>query len=239
MFIIIGGDGKEYGPASANQLRAWISAGRANLETRAKVPGTDEWRRLGDYAEFDGSIATPPPLPGVPPLPRTTIDTRDLASRGARTGAAVVNAVIYLLATMPGTTLMTRRLLEQNPDLASGGFPHITDLDLTGFVHEILWVWAGLVTALLLQSLLIALRGQNIGKLILGVRVVRITDGGPVGFGRGALLRFLLPVAVMFLLNATTIVLGFVFLFVDYCFIFREDQRCLHDLLAGTKVVRA
>ena len=41
------------------------------------------------------------------------------------------------------------------------------------------------------------------------------------------------------LLNATTIVLGFVFLFVDYCFIFREDQRCLHDLIAGTQVVRA
>ena len=33
--------------------------------------------------------------------------------------------------------------------------------------------------------------------------------------------------------------LGFVFLLVDFCFIFREDARCLHDLSAGTKVVKA
>ena len=31
---------------------------------------------------------------------------------------------------------------------------------------------------------------------------------------------------------------GVAFLFLDYCFIFREDRRCLHDLIAGTTVVR-
>jgi hypothetical protein len=37
MFTIIGGDGVEYGPVSADQVRAWITAGRANLETKAKT----------------------------------------------------------------------------------------------------------------------------------------------------------------------------------------------------------
>ena len=60
MFTIIGGDGKEYGPASADQLRAWISSGRANLETKAKALGTDEWRRLGDFAEFFPTDGAPP-----------------------------------------------------------------------------------------------------------------------------------------------------------------------------------
>lgn len=63
MFTIIGGDGKEYGPASAEQLRGWIKAGRANLDTKAKALGSDEWRRLGDFAEFSGPDA-PPPLGG-------------------------------------------------------------------------------------------------------------------------------------------------------------------------------
>ena len=36
MFTIIGGDGREYGPATADQVRAWINGGRANLDTRAK-----------------------------------------------------------------------------------------------------------------------------------------------------------------------------------------------------------
>jgi hypothetical protein len=41
MFIIIGGDGREYGPATVEQIRAWIAAGRANLETPAKRMGVD------------------------------------------------------------------------------------------------------------------------------------------------------------------------------------------------------
>jgi hypothetical protein len=67
MFTILGGDGKEYGPASAEQLRGWIKAGRANLETQARSAGTDEWRRLGDFAEFSAPDA-PPPLGAAPAL---------------------------------------------------------------------------------------------------------------------------------------------------------------------------
>jgi uncharacterized RDD family membrane protein YckC len=32
---------------------------------------------------------------------------------------------------------------------------------------------------------------------------------------------------------------GVLFWFVDNCFIFRDDHRCLHDLMGGTKVVKA
>ncbi|MBI5767559.1 MAG: DUF4339 domain-containing protein [Verrucomicrobia bacterium] len=65
MFTIIGGDGKEYGPVTADQVRAWITQGRANLETKAKALGSEEWRRLGDYAEFGAApgFAPPPPAP--------------------------------------------------------------------------------------------------------------------------------------------------------------------------------
>ena len=54
MFIIIGGDGKEYGPATVSQVRGWLEGGRANTDTRAKRVGTEEWRRLGDFVEFGG-----------------------------------------------------------------------------------------------------------------------------------------------------------------------------------------
>ena len=64
-----------------------------------------------------------------------------------------------------------------------------------------------------------------------------LDDGSPAGFLRGAFLRFLLPVAIIIGLNMFTLVLGYVFLLVDFCFIFGEDGRCLHDLMAGTKVV--
>jgi len=64
MYTIIGGDGKEYGPVTTEQVQAWIAAGRANLETQAKALGTNEWKQLGDFPDFGGRGAEPPPLGG-------------------------------------------------------------------------------------------------------------------------------------------------------------------------------
>ena len=69
MYTIIGGDGREYGPVPADQIRAWIAAGRASLETQAKRSGTDEWKRLGDIPEFTGGEEEPPPVSGAGAVP--------------------------------------------------------------------------------------------------------------------------------------------------------------------------
>lgn len=250
MFIIIGGDGREYGPATLQQVRSWISAGRANLDTRAKALGSEEWRRLGDFAEFAGPAEPPPVLGGLGEVPAGTESAApvgafqsggmavgaELAGIGARTGAALFNAFIYFLSLMPGSTMMARRMLEANPQLANGGIPRIEDLDLSSMAEGVAWAWMGLMGAFLLQSILIAVRGQNLGKLLVRARVVRADTGAAAGFVRGVLLRFALPVSVIFLLNVA-FPLGFLFLLIDYCFIFRGDRRCLHDLIAGTKVV--
>jgi uncharacterized RDD family membrane protein YckC len=236
MFIIIGGDGKEYGPVTTDQVRTWINAGRANLDTRAKALGSEEWRRLGDYAEFSGASA--PPVMGTTrgaSLP----DVSTLAGHGARILAALINAVFYVMCTMPGSMMISRKLLEEYPDLAQGVFPPLSELDVTLFIGGVMWVWLGLLIGVLLQAILLGARGQNLGKMLAGVRVVRADDGQAAGFARAALLRFILPVTIMILLNLFTVVLGFVFLLVDFCFIFRQDRRCLHDLIANTKVVRA
>lgn len=67
MYTIIGGDGKEYGPVPADQVRAWIAGGRANLETKAKALGADEWRRIADFPDLAGPGSAPPA--GVPAGP--------------------------------------------------------------------------------------------------------------------------------------------------------------------------
>jgi GYF domain 2 len=84
MFTIIGGDGKEYGPVSVEQIQAWLASGRANLDTRAKHIGYEEWKRLGDFDEFAGpSAAPPPPLSSVEPEPDPTgpVDPKAYAAR--------------------------------------------------------------------------------------------------------------------------------------------------------------
>lgn len=62
MYKIIGGDGREYGPVSAEQIRQWVRESRANADTRACAEGTTEWRPLRDFPEFADLW---PPLPSL------------------------------------------------------------------------------------------------------------------------------------------------------------------------------
>jgi uncharacterized RDD family membrane protein YckC len=85
-------------------------------------------------------------------------------------------------------------------------------------------------------------RGQSIGKRIVGVRVIRL-DGSKPGIVHAWLLREV-PMTVIgtvlgFLPFIGPFLLGPGFHLTDWCMIFRDDQRCLHDLFAGTKVVKA
>lgn len=245
MFTIIGGDGKEYGPATADQIRAWIAAGRANLDTQAKASGSAEWRRLGDHAAFAPPGTTPPALPqsneeANESAPEVTLEViaPELASRGARTGAAIVNALYYLMSILPGSIAMSRKMIEENPDMVRGVIPSLEDINLTALAEGMMWVWTGLLSAICLQCILLAFRGQNLGKVLFGGRIVRADNGEPAGWLRAGVLRFLLPVGIIMMLNVA-FPLGFLFLAIDYTFMFRYDQRCLHDLIAGTKVVRS
>jgi hypothetical protein len=58
MYRIIGADGREYGPVSAEQLRQWIAEGRVNNQSRAQAEGATEWKTLADFPEL---TATAPP----------------------------------------------------------------------------------------------------------------------------------------------------------------------------------
>jgi hypothetical protein len=61
MYKIIGADQKEYGPISAEQLRAWIAEGRANGQTSVWSEGATEWKPLGSLPEFAELLAAGAP----------------------------------------------------------------------------------------------------------------------------------------------------------------------------------
>jgi len=69
MYIILGADGKEYGPVPADKVRDWIAGGRANAQTRIKVAGTDQWTTIGELPDFAAPAEPPAPTvaPGLPP----------------------------------------------------------------------------------------------------------------------------------------------------------------------------
>lgn len=58
MYIIIGGDGKEYGPISADDLRKWIAEGRLNAQSMAKSESDAEFRPLAAFPELADAFAS-------------------------------------------------------------------------------------------------------------------------------------------------------------------------------------
>lgn len=230
MFTIIGGDGREYGPATADQIRAWIAAGRANLETKAKAAGGAEWRPLGEYPEFGGP-ALPPVLGAEPGVEAASAPVAsEPADRGTRLAAAFIDNVVAFIACLPGFLALGASVLRA---VLSGQAGAVEQLPAGQVMLGVgLLVVAGL-GLLVVQGWMLITRGQTIGKRLLNIRIVRFADHANPGFVRVVLLRAVVPA----LLGAVPGV-GVLFTLVDIGFIFRDDRRCLHDLLAETKVVK-
>jgi prepilin-type processing-associated H-X9-DG protein len=76
MYKIIGADGKEYGPVTAEQLRQWLGEGRVNFQTKVRLDDQAEWQALGALPEFAAERAantfSPPLLPPGVAAPKTS-----------------------------------------------------------------------------------------------------------------------------------------------------------------------
>jgi uncharacterized RDD family membrane protein YckC len=249
MFIIIGGDGKEYGPATVSQVRGWLEGGRANADTRAKRVGTEEWRRLGEFVEFggvevaaparpEGNLGAEVPEPGEP-------EPQTLASPWSRLLARFADGFLEFLAAVPALVVLgpdLMKVLQAIVAASRDGEFNLEGLETTRLMPALALFTALQLALLGIQIFLLTSRGQSLGKILLGVRVVRADDGEKPGFLRAWLLRELPSGTIQGLLQLVPIVgffLRFAFVTTNYLMIFREDRRCLHDFIAGTRVVRA
>ena len=93
---------------------------------------------------------------------------------------------------------------------------------------ELLFI--GIIGLAIYQMYLLAKDGQTIGKRISNIRIVMVADNSNGGF---------MPnVGMRLVLNGIIAFVPF-YALVDVLFIFREDHRCIHDMIAGTKVIEA
>ena len=94
-----------------------------------------------------------------------------------------------------------------------------------------------------MQGYLLATRGQTIGKWLVGTRIVRAGNDEVPTLARTLGLRYgTLALGLAGTLSVPVLagVIPYVYVVVgliDSTLIFRRDRRCLHDLIAGTKVV--
>jgi TM2 domain-containing membrane protein YozV len=70
MYKIIGGDGKQYGPVSLEQIRRWIVEGRVKADTLVQPDGAQEWKALNAFPELAAELKPPPvsQTPRAPPV---------------------------------------------------------------------------------------------------------------------------------------------------------------------------
>jgi len=72
MYKILGGDQKQYGPVSTDEVRAWIAEGRLNAASLAWTEGAPDWKPLASFPEFADALRAkavlqPPPGAPLPP----------------------------------------------------------------------------------------------------------------------------------------------------------------------------
>ena len=184
----------------------------------------------------------PPPLPPVNPYAAPTARVSDvavdehqleLADRGTRLGAVIVDGLLFGLASM----VMVFGFLGGARGFSALGGRNVGSEPST----------VGLITGCIAAIALIALTvinfvwlyqtGQSVAKRWLKIRIVR-SDGSRCGLTRVIFLRVLPLAFVAGLLNLLP-PLGLLLRLADPLLIFRSDYRCIHDHIADTIVVKA
>src|SRR4051812_46723989 len=85
MYRIIGGDQKEYGPVSADEVRRWITERRLHATSLVKADGTADWKPLSVFPEFSStlaSMASPVPFPAAAPAALSRPPGNSMATTG-------------------------------------------------------------------------------------------------------------------------------------------------------------
>ncbi|WP_193212212.1 RDD family protein [Luteolibacter marinus] len=159
---------------------------------------------------------TPPTVSD--PMPELPVTGAQLATRGQRFGGAVIDGLINLVVVF-GLYFL---LFQQNIFAPKGGQQ---------------W-WQTAVLSVLGLGIFIGInfkflrdQGQTIGKKAVGTRIVTMDDRNP-SLGDLIVKRY----GAFTLAGLIPVIGGFIGL-ANSLAIFGRDKRCLHDYLAGTKVV--
>lgn len=225
-------EGQQLGIFSDIEVQAKLRTGELQISDLCWTEGMANWQTLSSVglgafspppvqAPIYGQPApafnpyTPPSSPVMVAGGYRTTGSSTLASLGQRLLANILNVAVVVALCIP---------------LGVGAA--LTDKQESAVIGGLVCAAAGIALFGLLayNIYLLAVRGQSLGKKWVGIKIVNFDTQGDAGFVKAVLLRGI----VNGLISSFIPFYGLV----DICFIFREDRRCIHDLIAGTTVVQ-
>lgn len=255
----IGRDGRTFGPYPEARVEGMIRSGELLPHDLCWREGMPDWEPLGRHfpvAFPPGAAERGEAAPSMPDA-REPLPTRDLSGVCVSehgTLAPVMSEHAYSsvspdfsFAAQPQAPLAGRAarlgaalldlLLLGSPVLLLFGPDAMRAFHGSGAPDAILvpifLFFGGILAILLVQIFFLTRDGQSLGKKALRLRIVGLHDDRPPGFVRTVLLRALangVLIGVPFF--------GALYFLADSLTIFSEDRRCIHDHIAGTRVVR-
>ena len=100
MYKVLGTDQRQYGPITADVLRAWIAQGRVNGQTLIQPEGGSDWRPVSEFPEFATTLSSPAPPPSTTPVTPTRsvpLSTPPPTEPSKVSGMAIASLVLGLL----------------------------------------------------------------------------------------------------------------------------------------------
>jgi uncharacterized RDD family membrane protein YckC len=203
--------GKQMGPIEDDFLQGLVSLGKVGADTLVWHEGMESWQPLRAVGGFVIAVAAPLAPPAAP-VRYAGFWIRFLARVIDAVLLGVVNAVIRIpLVIMLGVGTGRGRGLIFLPVVMS----------LIGIS-----VMISIAVGLVYEVYLVSTRGGTLGKLILGLKIVR-ADGSPVPAGRAAGRYFAQW------LSGAILMIGYLMAGFD------PEKRALHDRICETRVVYA
>lgn len=133
-----------------------------------------------------------------------------LASRSKRLLARIIDGILGVVAiVIPATVIVI----------------------ISGTGEGLIGAIIGGISFAIYQYYLLATISQTLGKKFMNIMIIN-KNGNPGGFLTNVVLReWILGLIGLFP------VVGIIIIIIDKLFIFREDRRCIHDMIANTKVI--
>jgi len=163
-------------------------------------------------------MTDPYQTPGADLEIQHTITAGELASRWQRLAGAIIDGIIGFAVALPMMFML-------------GIFEYTRKGVSPPFQLTLVSAVIGFVVFALVHGYFLNKSGQTIGKKVLGTKIVGMDDR-QLGI-QAILLKRYLPITVVSMIP----VLGGLLSLVDILFIFGKEKRCVHDYIAGSKVV--